>query len=314
MKPSQAKLTTILALCVAAAPTLAACGTTLPPAELVDARAEYARASGGEAAKLQPAALYEAKKSLDEAETKFNEGNVPASRDLAYVAQRKAQYAETQAAISRAEQQFASADKEMRAMTGRALERYQQRVAQTQADLEQQRLETEKQRATAEEARADAEQQRLAADKEREARMDVERRLKQALADLGKLASIREEARGTIITLTGSVLFGFGRTDLLPSATNKLEQVAEALKSDRGRDIVIEGYTDNVGSEQANLGLSQMRADRVRDFLVSHGVDANHVKAVGKGEASPIADNGTPEGRANNRRVEIVLLPPKEKR
>ncbi|HSQ65467.1 MAG TPA: OmpA family protein [Polyangiaceae bacterium] len=300
MKPSQAKLTTLLALCVAAAPTLAACGTTLPPAELVDARAEYARASGGEAAKLQPAALYEAKKSLDEAEMKFNEGNVPASRDLAYVAQRKAQYAEAQAAISRAEQQFASADKEMRAMTGRALERYQQRVAQTQADLEQQRLETEKQRATAEQ--------------EREARMDVERRLKQALADLGKLASIREEARGTIITLTGSVLFGFGRTDLLPSATNRLEQVADAIKSDRDRDIVIEGYTDNVGSEQANLGLSQMRADRVRDFLVSHGVDANHVKAVGKGEANPIADNATPEGRANNRRVEIVLLPPKEKR
>ncbi len=297
MKP---KLRTVVSLCMAVAPTLAACGTTMPPAELVDARAEYARASVGPAAQLQPAKLYDAKKALDEAEAKFNDGNVPAARDLAYVAQRKAQYAEAEAAISRAQQQFADADKEMRAMTGRAIERYQQRVAQTQADLE-------KQKAAAAQARAEA-------DTEREARAAVERRLQQALADLGKLASIREEARGTIITLTGSVLFGFGRSDLLPSATNRLEQVADALKTQPDRDIVVEGYTDNVGSATANLGLSQMRADRVRDFLVAHGVDANRVRSVGKGEADPIADNSTQEGRANNRRVEIVISPPKEKR
>lgn len=323
MKPSKAqanagrrlKFTTALSLCVAAAPTLAACGTTLPPAELVAAREVYGRAYGGDAERLQPAKVYEAKKALDEAEAKFAaEGDAQSTRDLAYIAQRKAEYAEVEAARTRAQQTFASADREMRAMTGQALEHYRQQLAQQQVDLERQRQMTEKEKATAEEARAEAERQRMEAEKERAARAEADRRIKQALADLGKLASMREEARGTVITLTGSVLFEFGKANLLPSATRRLNDVADALKSEPNTDITIEGYTDNVGAVSTNLELSQMRADRVRDYLIGRGVAQARIRAVGKGQANPIASNATPEGRANNRRVEIILSAGAEKK
>ena len=105
------KITSMLSLCIIAFAALVACGTVLPPSELVAAREEYSRAFGGDANRLQPAKVYEAKKALDAAETKFNhEGDVQATRDLAYIAQRKAQYAETAAALSLEEQKFADAD------------------------------------------------------------------------------------------------------------------------------------------------------------------------------------------------------------
>jgi outer membrane protein OmpA-like peptidoglycan-associated protein len=185
----------------------------------------------------------------------------------------------------------------MRTMTGEALLHSRERVAQQQNELERQRLETQT-------ARAEAEQ-------ERAARAEAEKRIQQALADLGKLASMREEARGTVITLTGSVLFRFNSADLLPTAMTRLNQVADALKSEPDRAITIEGHTDNVGSVEVNLDLSRRRAERVRDYLVERGIDPARVTAVGKGEANPIATNATPEGRANNRRVEIILSQPR---
>jgi len=115
-----------------------------------------------------------------------------------------------------------------------------------------------------------------------------------------------------VITLTGSVLFASGKSELLPTATVRLNEVAEALKAQTDRDMLVEGHTDNVGMVQSNLELGQRRAAAVRDYLVSRGVDSNRIKAVGIGEARPIADNNTPEGRANNRRVEIIVSPPKE--
>jgi len=293
------KITSMLSLCIIAFAALVACGTTLPPSELIAAREAYAKAYGGDANRLQPAKVYEAKKALDTAETKFmQEGDVQAVKDLAYVAQRKAQYAETAAALSIEEQKFADADKEMRAMTGRAIERYQQTVAEQQADLEKQRQQTEQARANAE--------------KERVARIEAERKMNQALADLVKIASVKEEQRGMVITLTGSVLFASGKSELLPTAMVRLNEVAEALKAQTDRDMVVEGHTDNVGTVQSNLELAQRRAASVRDYLVSRGVDQNRIKAAGIGEARPIADNSTPEGRANNRRVEIIVSAPRE--
>jgi outer membrane protein OmpA-like peptidoglycan-associated protein len=290
---------TMLAPCAAALGLLAACATTMPPpSELVAARAEYARAETGPAGKLQPAKVYEAKKALDRAEAEFQkQGDAQSTRDLAYVAQRKAQYAEVQAGIAQAEQTLAAADAEMRRMTGEALLHYRERVAQQRSELERQRVETQT-------ARAEAEQ-------ERAARAEAEKRIQQALADLGKLASMREEARGTVITLTGSVLFRFNSADLLPTAMTRLTEVADALKSEPDRTITIEGHTDNVGSVDVNLDLSRRRAERVRDYLVGRGIDPARVTAVGKGEANPIATNATPEGRANNRRVEIILSQPR---
>ena len=138
--------------------------------------------------------------------------------------------------------------------------------------------------------------------------------MKQAIEDLAKIAAIKEEQRGMVITLTGNVLYASGKWDLLPGAQVKLNEVAEALKANKDRDITVEGHTDNQGTAQSNLELGQHRAESVRDYLVSRGVEPARIKAVGIGQARPVTDNTTAEGRANNRRVEIIVSPPKEAR
>ncbi len=287
---------------------LSACGTTLPPPELVTARTAYAHAAASKAAQLQPTQVYEAKQALDNAEAKFKgDGVTPDTKDLSYVAQRKAQYAEALTDVTLARQAYEQADKDMRALTGKQLENYQQKLAEQQADLEKQKQLTEAEKTNAAQARADAE-------KEHAARLEAERRMKQAIEDLAKIAAIKEEQRGMVITLTGNVLFASGKWELLPGAQIKLNEVAEALKAQKDRDITVEGHTDNQGTVQSNLDLGQKRADSVRAYLVSRGVDAGRVTASGIGQARPMVDNTSAENRANNRRVEIIIAPAKEAR
>jgi hypothetical protein len=88
--------------------------------------------------------------------------------------------------------------------------------------------------------------------------------------------------------------------------------VADALKDQADHEITVEGHTDAQGSDASNIELSQGRAQSVREYLVGHGVPANRIKSEGLGESRPVADNNTPEGRANNRRVEIIVAPAKE--
>ncbi len=136
---------------------------------------------------------------------------------------------------------------------------------------------------------------------------DSEKRTTDALASLASLASVKEDSRGLIITLSGSILFRSAQSNLLPPAQVKLDQVAKALLAIPARNLIVEGYTDSQGSESYNQGLSQQRANAVRDYLVQRGYPSERIQSRGKGEASPIADNASPEGRANNRRVEIVI-------
>jgi len=142
---------------------------------------------------------------------------------------------------------------------------------------------------------------------EQRARRDAERRASAAIASLEKIAAVKEEARGLVITLNGSVLFATGESTLLPIARDRLQEVARALNDKPSGAIVIEGHTDAVGSQSQNDELSRRRAESVRDYLVTQGVEPDRVRAVGLGSNRPIADNKTPEGRANNRRVEIVI-------
>ncbi len=137
--------------------------------------------------------------------------------------------------------------------------------------------------------------------------MDSEKRTADARAELAMLAAVKEEERGLVVTLSGGVLFRSAESTLLPSARVKLDQVAKALLAVRARNLIVEGYTDSQGSDSYNQGLSQRRADAVRDYLVQRDYPANRIQSRGKGEGSPIADNASPEGRANNRRVEIVI-------
>jgi outer membrane protein OmpA-like peptidoglycan-associated protein len=275
---------------LAGASLLAACASSPEPRELLDARTAYQQAAQGPAAELNPAQLHVAHEDLGAAEKSFSDdGNSFRTRDRAYIAIRNAQLADAQARVIDYDQKVNLA---------------QQNVQITQA--EQAASATGLLNKTREQLAA--EHQELA--NETQQRIDAERRASQALADLARVASVKQDTRGTVITLSGGVLFASAKYDLLPAAQTNLGQVADALsKSDPDSKIVVAGYTDSQGGEAYNMELSQHRAEAVRTFLVSHGVASDRISAQGFGPSQPVADNSSPEGRADNRRVEIVVQP-----
>jgi outer membrane protein OmpA-like peptidoglycan-associated protein len=103
------------------------------------------------------------------------------------------------------------------------------------------------------------------------------------------------------------VLFAFNQYALKPEAREKLAKVSGILLAYPDLKVQVEGYTDNVGTTQYNLTLSQQRGDAVRDYLISQGVAAANVTSTGYGMSNPIADNSTAAGRAQNRRVNLVV-------
>jgi outer membrane protein OmpA-like peptidoglycan-associated protein len=271
---------------------LAGCGATLPPKELVDARAAYQTAAKGPAAQQSPAELHVAKQSLDQAERSFNdEGDNPQTKDYAYIAIRKSQLAEASARASIAQKDREAAEREAQNLTGEQLRKAQSELASTKGHLEK----------TADELQ-----------REKVARAEADKKLAQAMSDLQKIAAVKQESRGMVITLSGSVLFASNESTLLPAAMVKLNEVADALiKGNPDSNITVEGHTDSQGQRQYNMELGEKRAKAVRDQLVSRGVAADRIKAVGVGPDRPVADNKTAEGRANNRRVEIIVEPAK---
>ena len=101
------------------------------------------------------------------------------------------------------------------------------------------------------------------------------------------------------------IRFDTGSTELTDEARDILDQIAVVLKDYPDAPITIAGYTDSVGLAENNLDLSQRRADSVRRYLVEIGIPSDQLRSYGYGELAPIADNGTPEGRATNRRIEF---------
>jgi outer membrane protein OmpA-like peptidoglycan-associated protein len=273
------------------------CAATLPPQDLVTARATYARASRGVAASFDPADVHAASESLDAAEQSFTaNGASPTTIDLAYVATRRAEIAEARGMALQAAQQ-------QQQTLGRMHDAETATVQATAAKLGRANVQIAMQG----QALQDQNQQLQT---ERERREAADKRAAQAAADLAAFASVKQEARGMVITLSGSVLFVTNHSDLLPSAQVKLNEVAAALtKQDAESKITVEGHTDSQGDASYNQDLSQRRAQSVREYLVSRGISADRVTAQGFGLTRPIADNASPEGRANNRRVEIVVQP-----
>jgi outer membrane protein OmpA-like peptidoglycan-associated protein len=124
-------------------------------------------------------------------------------------------------------------------------------------------------------------------------------------AQIGDMPA-RVTRRGLVITL-GDGLFARGLGDLKASAMNQLTKLIAFLDEHPGGTIVIEGYTDSLGGCGYNHGLSQRRADAVMSFLIARGVDAPRISALGKGESDPVASNQSADGRAANRRVEVII-------
>jgi len=260
---------------------VSACAASTPTPELVSARQAYEHARTHPTAALVPDSVLSAKQSLDKAEAVHEKDpQSDKERSYAYVAQRRAELAMTLGENAKTKQQAEAASAHYVQLQDKLRT---SAVAQLGAERNQvNQLGTQ-----------------LAQSEARAAR---------AMESLNKIAQVKEEARGMVITLSGQVLFVTGKSELLPAARDQLDQVAAALKDQAEvRPMVVEGYTDSVGSEASNLKLSKDRAESVRAYLVSKGVPADKITSVGKGKADPVASNDTPEGRANNRRVEIVV-------
>jgi len=255
------------------------CSASAPPVELVNARQAYQQASSGQAAKLVPAELHKAQVALAEAEKAFQDDpDSYTTRDLAYIADRKAKIAEGLASSAAEKASTEKANKDFET---------------TQAEI----IKSGKEDLAASEKEALKKSEQLKA--EQNARLAAE-------AALAKLEA-KEEERGLVITLSGSVLFASNESTLLPAAQNKLNEVTDALLASKERRITIEGHTDSQGSSSHNMNLAQKRADAVRSYIISRGYPSNMIFAQGIGEGRPIADNNSAEGRANNRRVEIII-------
>jgi outer membrane protein OmpA-like peptidoglycan-associated protein len=300
---------------LAALPILGlACATVDPPKELVEARAEFERASVGPTAKVNPAGLYEAKKSLTKANAAFEQDpKSDDTRDVAYIALRKIQLANAHARTELASQEKARADRE-RARIENEQQRTKQKLTEAElAEIRRKLTESEDQRRSEADklARYNEQLQNTSAQlqAERQARLDAEKKAEEAVANLAKIAAVKQETRGLVITLSGGVLFASTHATLLSNARPKLDEIALALQKAEADKFVVEGHTDARGSESTNQDLSYRRAQTVRDYLVDRGVPSEKIRAVGYGRSRPVADNSTSEGRANNRRVEIVVQP-----
>lgn len=279
-----------LTAAIATALTSFSCATQQPPRDLLSARQAYENASEGPAAKLNPKDTDAARKQLESAEASFTEdGDTQETRDKAYLALRKAELAQVIARTRQADNAGAATIDAMHAEETATVARTSAELVRTKADMAAQGVELE-----AETAR----------------RKEADKRAAQAAADLAKFATVKQESRGMVITLSGSVLFASAKWDLLPAAQMKLNDVAKALiQEDPLSKIVVEGHTDSQGAAEFNQKLSQDRAQAVRDYLVTRGIAADRITAQGFGFTRTVADNNSPEGRANNRRVEIVVSP-----
>jgi outer membrane protein OmpA-like peptidoglycan-associated protein len=249
---------------------------------------------------------------------------------LAYVAQRRVDMAYAAAQAEQAEQQIVQLEREHDRILLEASRR----------DAELARLEAEKLRlqslARAEESERmrvefDAARERgveLSAEAERARReADQARRMAEAQqreataarreADLASAAAealriqlqslvAREEDRGLVMTL-GETVFAPGQSELRREARANLGAVVQFISENPGKRVRIEGHTDSTGNRNANQVLSQRRAEAVRRALIEDGVDGGRLEAVGLGQDFPVAPNDTAEGRARNRRVEIII-------
>src|SRR5580692_6000406 len=242
----------------------------------------------------------------DEAQAAAAAREVKARADAAAEAKRRADAEAAQAQAEQARAQAEQAKVEAERMKEEAVAAAQEAArqkeeaekAKAEAVAQQQVLaaETDKARAAA----AQSESLRQQAEKEKQ---DLRARL---LQQLNSVLATRDSARGLIANMS-DVLFRSGSVDLLPAARERLAKVSGIVLAYPSLHVSIEGHTDSGGSDEYNQDLSERRAQSVRDYFVRGGIPAGTVDARGFGKAEPVASNETPEGRQQNRRVELVL-------
>jgi outer membrane protein OmpA-like peptidoglycan-associated protein len=263
-------------LATVAAVSVAGCATTPKTIEeLETARAVVPQVEASPRAGVAVTNITDARKALDRANALAEKhGNLADIQYEATVANRNAQIANEKILTAQARDDVDKGTAERQAVLAEA------RSLEAQRNAQQARSATAQAQSAEERAKA----------------------LERELADLkGKKTD-----RGVVVTL-GDVLFDTGKATLKPGAYGTIERLAAVLKEDPSRKVMVEGHTDNVGSDEYNQALSERRAQSVQAALFERGVDASQISTVGKGESTPVASNDTPAGRQQNRRVELVF-------
>jgi outer membrane protein OmpA-like peptidoglycan-associated protein len=268
-----------------------ACSTTPSTTSLLDqTRSDYA------SAQANPNVATYAQVELKDAGEALGRANAAATRDesaesidkLAYLAKQKIAVAQEAAKQKSAEADIANASKR----------RDQIRLDQRTNEADQAKISAEQSQLVAQAALGDAaEAQRKTRETQAHAAL-----LEAQLADL----SARQTDRGMVITL-GDVLFGTDLARLNPDGMRTAQKLADVLKQNPQRNVLIEGFTDSTGSAPHNQELSERRATSVRNALQEMGVASGRVATQGYGQTYPVAANDTSANRQLNRRVEIVL-------
>jgi outer membrane protein OmpA-like peptidoglycan-associated protein len=284
---------------------LAGCATQPKESEtLTMARQVVAEASQNPAVeRFAPLALQQAQETLNLAEAAWRSQDIEAAEHRAYLALKRGQIAQ---ALARRDQVilsgFQASDQQQQAL----LQERERQARQAMTAAERARREAEQAR---QQAMSEAERARQQAE---QARQRYQEQLEQQRAELerarGQLAELepKQTERGIELTLD-EVLFPFNSAELQPGNERTIQRLAQFLQASPDAQILIEGHTDAVGTDQYNQQLSEQRAESVRQALSRHGIGRERVRSVGLGEGFPVASNQNPEGRAQNRRVEVVI-------
>ncbi len=302
------------------------------PLDMYEARnaVEIAKSRGAE--QFAPQIFAKAQSSLQDAEDSLahNDGKnqlismarqtIQYAEDARALAARREQIARIErekevAAAAAAQQARAQAEAEAAAEARRQAELTAAREAQMKAQAAAQAAE---QKAAAEVAAANAAaaaaaQQAALQAKADEAKQEAANALAataalraQLLKQLNEVLQTTDTAQGLVVKMA-DVLFQTGKYELNTEAQLKLAKLSGIIQAHPGLSLAIDGYTDNTGTPEINMSLSQHRADAVRLFLISQGLSPTTISATGLGQADPIADNSTAAGRQQNRRVDIIV-------
>ena len=270
-------------MAVLGAAVLAACATQTVNPNLEAARASYLAASADPVvSRTAPKELVTAQDELRRGDEAMKDRKDPAVVDhYAYLSQQRTRVALETGRAARADQAASDAktQRDNIVLASRTREADQARI---DAELARQQALASQQQALASQQRAGALEDQLAA------------------------LQAKQTDRGMVLTL-GDVLFDTGKATLKPGAMKTIDDLAAFLQQHPERKVLIEGYTDSVGSDSLNQELSEHRADAVRDALTRRNVSFDRVQVHGLGERYPVASNDSGSGRQLNRRVEVVF-------
>lgn len=257
-----------------------------PPAEnplLEEARNEYESAEqDSEIVQFAPVALKEAEEELDMSRELWE-----AKEDKVRI-EHHAYLAKQKTAIARHTAQMNAAQNEIE-----------------RAESERQKVLIDVRRRDAERAEERARRAMEEAERERES-AEQARREAEELANRVNELEARQTERGLVLTL-GDVLFDFDKATLRSGGLRTVRELAGFLENYPERNVLIEGHTDSIGSEEYNRDLSEKRANSVQEALINEGIPANRIEIRGMGEQHPVTSNATEAGRQQNRRVEVIV-------